>query len=182
MRRPTPQQIDEAILDVAAGVFAQYGYEQASVQRIADEAGYSKTGLLHRFASKDAIKEAVRGQCLELGATMLAAVRQAPAGPQRDRATVATLVDLAMSHPGTVALLLSAGTQEGATDASWILDDARRMLDEAFEIDDDTELGRRVRVVGCLGALGFGVVVLREYPAHLVRDALVDTCCAALGT
>ena len=181
MRRLTPQEIDDGILDVAAGVFAQFGYEQASVQRIADEAGYSKTGLLHRFASKEAIKTSVRERCLEQIRELVDATGERPIGPERDRATIETLIDLAISHPGTVALLLNAGIREPDAD-EWGIPDARQALDRAFGIVETTSVERRVRIVGCLGALGLGVLaLLREYPPHLVRDELVATCCDALG-
>ena len=181
MRRPTPQEIDDGILDIAAGVFAQFGYEQASVQRIADEAGYSKTGVLHRFASKEAIKAAVRRRCLEQVRELVDATDDAPLGPRRDRATVETLIDLAVSNPGTVALLLNAGIREPGPD-EWGIPEARKTLDEAFGVGETTSIERRVQIIGCLGALGFGVLtLLREFPPHQVRDALVDTCCAALG-
>ena len=57
--RQSSAEIDHAILDVAAGIFATYGFQHASVQQIADAVGYSKPGLLHRFGSKEALHRAV---------------------------------------------------------------------------------------------------------------------------
>lgn len=43
----------ENILNGAADVLAQYGYEGASVERIAESAGYSKGAFYSNFSSKD---------------------------------------------------------------------------------------------------------------------------------
>ena len=53
------QQTDEQILDRAAALFARHGFEQTSVQEVADAVGLSKAGLLHHFPSKDALHAAV---------------------------------------------------------------------------------------------------------------------------
>ncbi len=43
--RQSAAEIDHAILDVAAGIFAVHGFAHTSVQQIADAVGYSKPGL-----------------------------------------------------------------------------------------------------------------------------------------
>jgi AcrR family transcriptional regulator len=179
--RPSSEEIDERILDVAAGVFARFGYAQASVQRIADEAGYSKTGLLHRFGSKEQLRDAARERCLATFAEAIDSAHTRTPGPARDRDVVAALIDLAMRRPGFIALLLSGGTQPRTEDTAWVHQEARALLDSGFGMDDTTPLSRRMRVLGCLGALGLGVVLTQEYPAHEVRAELEATCCAALG-
>lgn len=179
--RPSSEEIDERILDVAAGVFARGGYAQASVQRIADEAGYSKTGLLHRFGSKEQLRDAARERCLATFADATAAPRGRAPGPSRDREVVAALVDLAMRRPGFIALLLAGVSQPRTPDTAWVHQDARALLDAGFGMDDTTPLARRMRVIGCLGALAVGVVATPEYPAHEVRAELEATCRAVLG-
>jgi AcrR family transcriptional regulator len=179
--RPSYEEIDERILDVAAGVFARVGYAQASVQRIADEAGYSKTGLLHRFASKVKLLEAARERCLATFADAVMPERTRAPGPARDREAVAALVDLAMRRPGFIALLLSGVTEPRTEDTAWVHQDARALLDAGFGMDDTTPLSRRMRVLGCLGALAVGVVATQEFAAHEVRAELEVTCRAALG-
>jgi AcrR family transcriptional regulator len=179
--RPTNAEIDERILDVAAGVFAQFGPAQASVQRIADETGYSKTGLLHRFGSKEQLRDAVRERCLTAFAEALGQADTSQSGADRDREIVASLVDLAMHHPGFMALLLSGVTQPPTDATAWVHHEARALVDAGFGMDDTTPLARRMRVLGCLGALGVGVVATTEFPAHEVRAELEASCCAVLG-
>lgn len=179
--RPSSQEIDERILDVAAGVFARVGYAQASVQQIADETGYSKTGLLHRFGSKEQLRDAARERSLATFADAISSARTRTPGPDRDRELVTALVDLAMRRPGFIALLLSGGTQPRSQDTAWVHHEAKALLDAGFAMDDTTPLARRMRVLGCLGALGLGVAATPEYPAHEVRTELEATCRAALG-
>src|SRR3712207_8758015 len=64
MRRPprsTPLP-HHAALPISAALFARRGFEQTSVQAIADAVGLSKAGLLHHFPSKDALRAAVLAQ------------------------------------------------------------------------------------------------------------------------
>ena len=49
--RQSAAEIDHAILDVAAGMFATHGFAHTSVQQIADAVGYSKPGLLRGWSS-----------------------------------------------------------------------------------------------------------------------------------
>ena len=57
--RPTSEEIDRALIDVAALVFARHGFAQGPVQAIADGAGYSKAAVLKRFGSKGRIQDSV---------------------------------------------------------------------------------------------------------------------------
>ena len=64
--RQSSAEIDHAILDVAAGIFAtSTASPHTSVQQIADAVGYSKPGLLHRFGSKEALHRAVLDEVAE---------------------------------------------------------------------------------------------------------------------
>ena len=105
--RPFRQQIDEGILDRAAALFARRGFAKTSVQDIADAVGLSKAGLLHHFPSKDALWTAVIGQPIALGQRVVDHVQDMPHGPERDRLAIELLLDVALDHPGLVALLLT---------------------------------------------------------------------------
>lgn len=181
MLRPTQQQIDDGIADTAARLFAQHGYEQTSLQRIADEVGYSKTGLLHRFSSKEAIKEAVRETTQAHIATVIAAAHSQRSRQSRERAAVATMVDIAMDRPGALDLLLTAGLREPTEDTAWIHEISVTILGEIFGVTDGTTTQRQVQVIGALGALGVATSAMRDHPVHEVRPAVVATVCAALG-
>src|SRR5262245_54790745 len=107
MPRPTKQQIDDEILETAATLFARHGFKETSIQRIADAVGYSKTGLLHRYPTKEALQQAVVDRALRDIREVADGVRDQPPGPERDRAAVTGIARLAMEGRGTVSLLLS---------------------------------------------------------------------------
>ena len=124
--RPFRQQIDDGILDRAAALFARRGFGKTSVQDVADAVGLSKAGLLHHFPSKDALYEAVLAQADVLGRRALGEVVHLPAGPGRDRRAIEVFVDVALAHPGVVALMLAPATQAESADPDAV--DSRLLL------------------------------------------------------
>ena len=181
MTRPFRQQIDEGIVDRAAALFARRGFEQTSVQAVADAVGLSKAGLLHHFPSKDALREAVLAQAESLGQRVLEHVQGLPLGVARDRRAIEVIVDVALDHPGLVALLLVPATQEGVADPA---DDvATAAVLRAFGVDAETaDPERLVRVIGALSALA--VLTLAAHHSDQTtawRPHVVATCFDALG-
>src|SRR5690349_12862034 len=108
MPRPTKQQIDDEILETAATLFARHGFKETSIQRVADAVGYSKTGLLHRYPTKEALQQAVVDRAVAEMRAIAAEADGLPVGPERDRVVVTGVAQLAIQRPGAVALLLSA--------------------------------------------------------------------------
>ena len=181
MTRTFRQQIDEGIVDRAAALFARRGFEQTSVQAVADAVGLSKAGLLHHFPSKDALREAVLAQAENLGQRVLEHVDGLPLGVARDRRAVEVIVDVALDHPGLVALLLVPATQGGTADKA---DDvATAAVLRAFGVDAETaDQERLVRVIGALSALA--VLTLAAHTKGMTtlwRPLVVATCFDALG-
>jgi AcrR family transcriptional regulator len=179
--RPFRQQADESILDRAAALFARRGFAKTSVQDVADAVGLSKAGLLHHFPSKDALHEAVVGQAAVLGQQVLDRLRDMPPGPDRDRHALEVLVDVALAHPGVVALLLAPALQ---TDAPALqIDAAGAAALQAFGVDpDDADPARLVRVVGALAALAvLSLAAHQENQTIGWRQHIVATCFDALG-
>ena len=54
-----PSTRRDEILDGAAALFAEYGYHGASLRNISSRVGISHPGMLHHFASKDALLDGV---------------------------------------------------------------------------------------------------------------------------
>ncbi|HUW40319.1 MAG TPA: TetR/AcrR family transcriptional regulator [Rectinemataceae bacterium] len=52
-RRVRREEVRRRLLDVAYGVFAERGYEGASLERVAEAAGFSKGAVYSNFANKD---------------------------------------------------------------------------------------------------------------------------------
>jgi AcrR family transcriptional regulator len=179
--RPFRQQIDEGILDRAAALFAQRGFEHTSVQAIADAVGLSKAGLLHHYPSKEALREAVLAQSRALTERALERVATLPPGPRRDRRAVEALVDLALAQPGTLAFMLGAATAQGAEHAAFDAA-ASDPVFQMFSVDADTERERLIRVIGATAALG--VLALAAHKAGDTaawRSHVIDASYDALG-
>jgi AcrR family transcriptional regulator len=179
--RPFREQVDEGILDQAAALFARRGFAKTSVQDVADAVGLSKAGLLHHFPSKDALYAAVLGHADGLSERVLDSVRNLPSGAVRDRRALEALADVALAHPGLVALLLAPTTQLAAADAAE--NGPGESVLRAFGVDPETaDPQRLVRVVGALSALA--VLTLAAHAGdHTAawRPFLVATCFDALG-
>jgi AcrR family transcriptional regulator len=177
--RPFRQQVDEGILDRAAALFARRGFAKTSVQDIADAVGLSKAGLLHHFPSKDALHEAVLAQAETLVRRVLDQLGDLPPGPARDRQALEVLVDVALAHPGLVALVLAPVTDLGAEPEPAVAD----LVLQAFGVDPGTtEPPRSVRVIGALAALA--VLTLAAHAQDQTtawRRHIVATCFDALG-
>jgi AcrR family transcriptional regulator len=52
-RRPTREQVRQRLLVAASGVFARRGYAEATLEQVAEEAGFSKGAVYSNFAGKE---------------------------------------------------------------------------------------------------------------------------------
>ena len=179
MPRPTKQQIEDEILETAATLFARHGFKETSIQRVADAVGYSKTGLLHRFPTKEALQDAVVERALTDMRAIAAEAEGLPVGPARDRVVIAGVARLALARPGAVALLLSGLMSAPDSD---MLRQVGGVVFAAFGVDDqcvtEVELPRLLRIVGALGALAVTAVAL---PEKVRLGELVEVSYDALG-
>lgn len=184
MPRPTKQEIDDEILEAAASLFARHGFRETSVQRIADAVGYSKTGLLHRYPSKEALQQAVVDRTLEQISAITAEVAALPAGAERDRAALTGVARLAVNRPGTVRLLLSGLVGEPDGEISAAMDTIGHGIFALFAVEPECHHHRALRVIGALGALALARIAVLEKdlatPETLLAD-LVEISFDALG-
>jgi AcrR family transcriptional regulator len=182
MARPFRQQVDEGILDRAAALFARRGFAKTSVQDVAAAVGLSKAGLLHHFPSKDALYAAVLTHAEDVGQRVVGQVAELPPGEGRDRRALEVLVDVALAHPGIVALLLAPASQLGGDS-----DDPPAAQSEAplraFGVEPDSpDQERRVRVIGALAALAvLTLAAHNEEKTTEWRRLILATCLDALG-
>lgn len=177
--RPTRGEIDDEIVERAAALFARHGFQETSVQRIADAVGYSKTGLLHRFPTKEALQDAVIARWADKVATIGAEVRGLPPGPERDLAVITHLVDLALRGPGVVSLLLGALSSFETGEVETRLKTVTEGLFDAFAADQDGE--RAIRIGAALGALAVMSLATQDAAAADIRGPLIAASYDTLG-
>ncbi|WP_218123723.1 TetR/AcrR family transcriptional regulator [Quadrisphaera sp. DSM 44207] len=106
--RPSSEEIDRGILDAAAEIFARHGFAGTAVQQVADAVGYSKAGLLRRFASKQTLYDAVLAAAVREGEAVVEAAEQVPPGPGRRQALLDLVTEAALASPGLASLLLES--------------------------------------------------------------------------
>ena len=106
--RQSSAEIDHAILDVAAGIFATHGFQHTSVQQIADAVGYSKPGLLHRFGSKEALHRAVLREVSETVDEIVGHALSLHEHPDRMGQVLELMTRKALARPGMIQMMLEA--------------------------------------------------------------------------
>lgn len=168
------------VLDAAASVFARHGFAQASVQSLADAAGYSKAGLLHHYSTKVILYGAVLTECRAQTERVRDQLADLPVGPVRDRRAIELLVDLALARPGLASLLLSTIAPSGEN-GPLELDDLGDNLLETLEPESANDL-RRLRVTGAIVMLGvLAMDALRADRASAWRNEIIAASFDALG-
>ncbi|MDX6324963.1 MAG: hypothetical protein QOK15_1317 [Nocardioidaceae bacterium] len=173
--RQSPAQIDHAILDVAAGIFAARGFAHSSVQQIADAVGYSKPGLLHRFGSKEALHRAVLNEVSE---TVQEVVRHAVAHADRPD-QVPQVLELvtrkALDRPGMVQMMLAALQPDCQEPGIGAIQAAGHRLVDALE-HPVSRPAERLRVVLALDLIVNAALIQHsrmDAELHVDRDELV---------
>lgn len=162
--RQTASEIDHAILDVAASIFAVHGFAHTSVQQIADAVGYSKPGLLHRFGSKEALYHAVLAEVTQ---TLQDAVDHAAL--HRDAADRVTLVltlfvERALARPGMVQMALRALDPRSEEPATQPVHRSSAQLVDALQPSGSNV--ERVRVILALRLIS-NAALIQASPAYV---------------
>ncbi|MEU4804566.1 helix-turn-helix domain-containing protein [Actinosynnema sp. NPDC023587] len=187
MARSLRLQVDEQILDRAAGLFARHGFTNTSLKVLADAVGLSKPGLLHHYPSKEALFEATVEFGRAQSSRVLERTAHLPAGVERDRLAVELLVDFALARPGLIALASRAistlGPDTDLDPRDRGLDGIDRLVFAVFAVDPDTaDTARLVRVVGMLSALAVLSLAANHRDSNAVwRSHIITTCLDALG-
>jgi AcrR family transcriptional regulator len=172
-RRPGDSGTREAILDAARVLFAERGYEGASLRAIASSAGVDPALIRHFFGDKQSLFAATVANRTTLPERMLGAIAGDPADVGR-RFTDAylRLWEDPDTRPLLHALVRSAATSQGAADMVVELLQGRMRLQEGV----DDVLVQRISLAGAhLLGIAFARYILRMPPlADLSHDDLVD--------
>jgi AcrR family transcriptional regulator len=81
------------IIDAAVRCFSQYGFHDATLERIRDQAGLSRGAVYHYFKSKEDIIDAIRAATSEDDQPLIAAFSTAPNAAAGLRALVQVVLD-----------------------------------------------------------------------------------------
>lgn len=163
--RQTAAEIDRAILDVAADIFATYGFQHSSVQQIADAVGYSKPGLLHRFGSKEALHRAVLVEVASTVQGVVDAAAETLDGHDPARTVLRLITLKALDRPGMVHMMLEAFRPDSSEPGLEEIQAAAYRLVDALDRPGGTPEGR-LRVV-----LAVNLIVTAAQAQHSRLDA-----------
>jgi AcrR family transcriptional regulator len=181
MLRPTKSQMNARIVDCAAGLFAKHGFENTSLQQIADAIGYSKTGLLYRYPSKKAIYEAGFQAGRDHVTALLASVEGMRPGIRRDRTVVASYVDFTFEWPGVSAFANRLSGAEESTEPQ--LMEIALLIYQALGTDPFKAKAQRiVRITLAFSGLGIAAIsAVRLGQQKEWRNDIIASAMNALG-
>ncbi len=107
MQSETPRARKDEILEVATRLFAERGYEGASMNDVAELVGMRKASLFYHFATKDTLYEAVVDRLIaSLHEPLQAIYESGGTFPERLDALTRTLVETLGARPYAARLLL----------------------------------------------------------------------------
>ncbi|WP_257624910.1 TetR/AcrR family transcriptional regulator [Variovorax boronicumulans] len=165
------------IVDRAAGLFAKHGFDNTSLQQIADAIGYSKTGLLYRFPSKAAIYEAGFQAGLDHVTALLASVEGMRPGIRRDRTVIASYVDFTFEWPGVSAFANRLSGTEESTEPR--LMEIALLIYKALGTDPQKAKTQRiVRITVAFSGLGIAAMAAvrlgqqKEWRSDIIESAM----------
>lgn len=132
--RPRLRSVEEEqrlVIDAATRLFARDGFEGASIEAIAQEAGVNRPNVYEHFGSKDGLVEAVVADVAAIMADRLVSTftehRDGEAWPDVVRRSFEAVFELTAEHPeaATVALLSDRQAPPGSP---WGLAGARQQV------------------------------------------------------
>lgn len=106
------QQSQSAIIDAAFKLFAQVGFDKASMASIAKEAGVSKGLIYHHFESKEQVLKAVFDSLVEKTQNIWLDSFQEASPKQMLSMIIDMTVQFMRENPGWVRLILHLSLQE----------------------------------------------------------------------
>lgn len=181
----TGAETRQAIIDAAARVFREKGYETATLAEIAAALDITRSAVLHHFTSKQALLE-------EAVAPLIAAVddlldRREAAGrltARSRRPFLVELVDIICDHPDATAILaFDAGIRDLLGPDLQITERGVRFASLATTNQDDPQAA--VRAFSALGAMlrpAYVPAGLLDLDDPEVRRTIVDCAMAVYST
>ncbi|WP_299484124.1 HTH-type transcriptional regulator RutR [uncultured Roseibium sp.] len=125
------------ILDAALGEFSKKGFSGATVERIAAEAGMSKSNLLYYFSSKEAIYKATLAHILEVWLAPLKTLDPSGAPSQELSAYIRQKIEMSAEFP-EASRLFANEVMQGAPQILPILEgELKRLVTEKSAVIED---------------------------------------------
>lgn len=118
----------DRVLDAAQALFAEHGVSGTTLQMIADRLGVNKSAVYYQFHSKDDIVVAVFRPVFDDIARVVNIAEAIPSREVQREATISGLIELAVRHRRTTALVHTDPAVVGVVEAIGEFRDASRRL------------------------------------------------------
>lgn len=105
----TRSKASDELRQIALEQFATLGFTGASLQQIADEAGYSKSSVLYHYANKEALLEAAIGPAIDRLGALLGRFTERGATLEARRDFVEEFIDFLLDHRLEVYTFINQG-------------------------------------------------------------------------
>lgn len=105
----TRSKASDELRQIALEHFATLGFTGASLQQIADEAGYSKSSVLYHYANKEALLEAAIGPAIDRLGALLRRFTERGSSLEARRAFVEEFIDFLLDHRLEVYTFINQG-------------------------------------------------------------------------
>jgi TetR/AcrR family transcriptional regulator len=165
------------LIEAALRQFAAVGFEGASLQRIADDAGLSKSSVLYHYGSKEALLDAAIRPAVDALRVLLDQLAEVTDDASQ-RTFFSRFVDYLHEHRLAVAVLINHGK---ALTGNAVIDEADAMVRDLSERltpagSDDHDA---IRFGVALAGVAFVLVAsdrwgLKQLPDDDLRDALTE--------
>lgn len=135
------------ILDAALGEFSKKGFSGATVERIAADAGMSKSNLLYYFSSKEAIYNATLAHILEVWLAPLKTLRPEGEPAPELAAYIRQKIEMSATFP-EASRLFANEVMQGAPQILPILEtELKRLVAEKCQVIEDWIAASKMRRV-----------------------------------
>ncbi|MCK7611452.1 HTH-type transcriptional regulator RutR [Roseibium sediminicola] len=135
------------ILDAALGEFSKKGFSGATVERIAADAGMSKSNLLYYFSSKEAIYNATLAHILEVWLAPLKTLRPEGEPASELAAYIRQKIEMSATFP-EASRLFANEVMQGAPQILPILEtELKRLVAEKSQVIEDWIAAGKMRRV-----------------------------------
>lgn len=168
----------QRILDVAVELFAEVGYDKASIRELGARLGITSAALYYHFANKQEILTALTEGITAAVNDLADDARNEPDPATRQRRVLSGFLDLVAAHRAAMAVLESSLATMRTLDAGARAGQAMERLAELIEPDGDP--GARVRAVAALGMLTTAPMGLPGPEGAAARPHLLAAALGAL--
>ncbi|MFI6325753.1 TetR/AcrR family transcriptional regulator [Nonomuraea sp. NPDC050556] len=165
----------ERILDVAVDLFAEVGYDKASIRELASRLGFTTAALYYHFQNKQEILTAVAESVCQEVEALAAEADATPATAQRSVDLLASYFGIVTARPRIMTVLESSIATLRTLEVGKRTATAMARLSELLAVDDRPE--SRLRAEAALGIL----TTLHRRVSGSVEDLRPHLLAAAYG-